>query len=136
MARKVTTSAVAAFMNGQYFNSGNTRVVSDCGGFKSTMYLHGNSIARRVGDAITVCNGGWSSHTTKERLNGIPGVNVHQRDFAWYLNGQAWHACGSWTLILPSGAIQNVSGECDDAIELIHESDGRTREFGALLVVS
>jgi hypothetical protein len=29
--------------------------------------------------------------TTKERLNGLNGVNIHQKDFQWYLNGEAWN---------------------------------------------
>jgi hypothetical protein len=37
---------------------------------------------------ITDC--GWRTRTTKERLNGLEGVNIVQRDFQWYLNGVVW----------------------------------------------
>lgn len=44
-----------------------------------------------------VCDGGWSSNTTKERLNGLPGVRVNQKDYEWFLNGEPWN--GNWTTI-------------------------------------
>ena len=40
---------------------------------------------------------GWSSNTTKERLNGLTGVNIWQKDFVWYLNGEEWN--GEWIRI-------------------------------------
>lgn len=27
---------------------------------------------------------------TKERLNALPYVNIVQRNYVWYLNGQEW----------------------------------------------
>ena len=33
---------------------------------------------------------GYMTHTTKERLNGIPGIQVVQRKGVWYLNGIEW----------------------------------------------
>jgi hypothetical protein len=47
--------------------------------------------------ALYISDGGWQSNTTKERLNGLPNVSVHQKNFQWYLNGEAW--TGNWTLI-------------------------------------
>ena len=60
--------------------------------------LHGNTIATidELG-VLSVSNAGWRSNTTKERLNGIPGVRVHQRNWNWYLNGVEWD--GSWKRI-------------------------------------
>ena len=29
----------------------------------------------------------WFTPTTKERLNALPDVNIVQRNFKWYLNG-------------------------------------------------
>ena len=60
--------------------------------------LHGNTIATidELG-VLSVSNAGWASNTTKERLNGIPGVRVHQRNWNWYLNGVEWD--GSWKRI-------------------------------------
>lgn len=97
MARKITTEAINAFMNGQKFNKDNTSVfIGETG--TSSLHLHGNLIARRFPDgSLEVGNGGWSSNTTKERLNGIPGVSVCQRKGVWFLNGKEWD--GSWITV-------------------------------------
>ncbi|UAV84643.1 hypothetical protein PHB09_148 [Pseudomonas phage PHB09] len=97
MARKITTEAVNAFMFGQKFNKDNTSVfVGESG--TSSMHLHGNLIARRFPDGkIEVGNAGWFSNTTKERLNGLPGVSICQKKGVWFLNGEEWD--GSWTTV-------------------------------------
>lgn len=95
MPRKITQDAVRAFMSDTNWRRDNTEVRTS--GDSTRMYLHGNCIARRfpqTGD-IHVSDGGWQSATTKERLNGIPGVRVHQRDHQWHLNDKPWS--GSWT---------------------------------------
>jgi len=46
---------------------------------------------------LSVSNAGWASNTTKERLNGLPGVRVNQKNWNWYLNGQEWD--GGWKRI-------------------------------------
>lgn len=100
MAKKITNESVAAFMAGRKFNKGNMSVELSPAGYCWLLKLHGNTIARRdvvlagVRATIEVSNGGWSSNTTKERLNGLPGVSVVQRNFIWYLNGKQWD--GSW----------------------------------------
>ena len=48
-------------------------------------------------DGLWINDGGWQSNTTKERLNGLPNVSIHQKDFQWYLNGEAWD--GEWVYI-------------------------------------
>jgi hypothetical protein len=60
--------------------------------------LHNNTIAiiDELG-VLSVSNAGWASNTTKERLNGIPGVSVNQKNWNWYLNGNEWS--GEWTRI-------------------------------------
>ena len=103
MARKITVAAVNAFMAGNKFSSGNTTVTieqAEFAGFKQdvvVMRLHGNKIAQRIGNDIEISNAGWESNTTKERLNGIPGVRIHQKNFVWFLNGKEWD--GSWEQI-------------------------------------
>jgi hypothetical protein len=59
--------------------------------------LHGNIIARWEDGHIAITNAGWFTPTTKERLNAIPNVQIHQKDFMWYLNGRPWD--GSWTKV-------------------------------------
>jgi hypothetical protein len=56
--------------------------------------LFGNEIAYRYNDpekTLSITNCGWESSTTKERLNGIEGVRIHQRKGQWYLNGKEWN---------------------------------------------
>ena len=94
--RKITADAIRAFRNRQTFKRGNTEVkVFDN---SVALYLHGNMIAEYAADgALYIRDGGWQSNTTKERLNGLPNVSIHQKDFQWYLNGEEWS--GEWTLI-------------------------------------
>ena len=91
--RKITEESIKAFENNEYFNKQNMMVRSD--GTMTEMLLHGNMIARKHfkdGKWLTfITNAGWQSNTTKERLNGIEGVNIYQKDYQWYLNGRAWH---------------------------------------------
>lgn len=103
MARKITTDAINAFMSAKTFNRDNTSV--EVRPFKDEkvesviLKLHGNVIARRLvgSNTIEVCDGNYQSKTTKERLNGIPGVSVCQRKGVWYLNSVEWD--GSWTSV-------------------------------------
>ena len=89
--RKITEQAAAAFMAGRNWKSGNTR--TECEADVTTMYLHDNAIARLhhagpyVGQ-IQVTLAGWPTVTTRERLNGIPGVDVYQRNHEQYINGE------------------------------------------------
>lgn len=96
--RKITIEAVNEFMTGGNLKKSNMHVFTDADG-NSTMALHGNIIARRTNGELMITNAGWSSNTTKERLNGIPGVRINQKNFTWYLNGTEWD--GSW--VRPEG---------------------------------
>lgn len=103
MARKITTDAVEAFINGQEFSRDNTRV--EVRPFQREAHdsvillLYGNPIARYIKTqglaTLQVCDGNHQTNASKERLNGLPGVSVHQKAGQWYLNGVAWD--GSWT---------------------------------------
>ncbi|ANA49155.1 hypothetical protein PMW_30 [Pseudomonas phage phiPMW] len=99
MARKITTDAINAFMAGEKFNRDNTMVSVGPNTGACGLHLHGNLIATRergLGE-IEISNAGFFTNTTKERLNGIPGVSICQRKGVWYLNGNEWD--GSWTKI-------------------------------------
>lgn len=88
--RKITRDSVNAFLNRQTFKRQNMEVTS----FDNSFYLklHGNTIAVLHGDdTLMITNAGWESNTTKERLNGLPNVNIHQKNFIWYLNGEEWN---------------------------------------------
>jgi len=102
--RKITKDAVRALSGGYKFKRDNTEVrwceVSE----SWKMYLHGNLIAYREPDLhglsqFWICDGGWSSNTTKERLNGLLpiGQGIHQKNWQWYLNNEPWS--GGWVRI-------------------------------------
>ena len=96
MSRKITQESVSAFLAGRKFNKGNMSVEVESGYTK--LKLHGNTIATI--DALgvmSVSNAGWASNTTKERLNGLPGVSVNQKNWEWFLNGVSWG--GEWKRI-------------------------------------
>lgn len=90
--RAITFDSVQAFRNNQTRSFGNTRVHSANGVTK--LFLHDNLIAVKENGVVKVSNAGWSSNTTKERLNGLSGVNIRQKNFVWYLNGEEWD--GEW----------------------------------------
>jgi len=89
--RKITEESIKAFMNAEVFNKSNTkvRVLPNV----TVLSLFGNDIAWKYNDpdqTISISNAGWKSDTTKERLNGIPGVSIQQKKDEWYLNGKKW----------------------------------------------
>jgi hypothetical protein len=99
--RKVTEQVVSAFLAGQSKTVGNTR----CD--EHSLYLHGNRIATRLNygseplstddGCIRITLAGWNTPTTRERLNGLPGVRVTTKAGQAYLNGQPWG--GSWARV-------------------------------------
>lgn len=90
--RKITREIVSAFMNHETKRIGNSRTD------ETTLYLHNNAIARwdEQGELWTT-TAGWNTPTTRERLNGIPGVSVWVRRGQLYLNDQPWD--GTWTQV-------------------------------------
>ena len=86
--RQITQKIVWAFERRQILRIDNSRTDGQ------SLWLFGNKIAEWRNNRLWVSNGGWSSTTTKERLNGITGVHVQQRRGTWFLNGNEWN--GSW----------------------------------------
>lgn len=101
--RKVTRESINAFLNRDTYYKSNTSVKDEqfktLGGIylKNTiLYLHGNAIAKLTPNGkLYITNAGWSTNTTKERLNALPNVRINQKNFEWFLNGRAWN--GEWT---------------------------------------
>lgn len=90
--RQITREIVAAFMMRETKRIGNSYTDG------TTLYLHDNAIAKFDKDGrLWITNAGWKSNTTKERLNGLPGVSIHQRNYTWYLNDEPWN--GDWVRI-------------------------------------
>ncbi len=90
--RKITKEAVQAFNSAKSFKKANmeVKVLPNV----TVLKLHGNEIAYKYNDpeqTLSITNCGWFSNTTKERLNGLEGVSIHQRNGVWYLNGKEWN---------------------------------------------
>lgn len=83
--------AVYAFENARKFKKGNMSV--EVLPNVTIMRLHGNAIAYSYNDperTLSISNCGWFTNTTKERLNGLKGVHITQKNWQWYLNGEQW----------------------------------------------
>lgn len=95
--RKITREAVEALLDGRTYNNSNTTVTVE--GPFATMLLHGNAIA--VHNTKTcrtaICTKGYATTTTKERLNGLPGVQVFTHKHVLHLNGEPWEEHHRWT---------------------------------------
>ena len=89
MSKKITIESVRNFLDGVPFKKSNMEVSRE-----GTIYylkLHGNKIAALEPDGkMWISNAGWFSRTTKERLNGLPGVAIYQKNYNWILNGNQW----------------------------------------------
>lgn len=77
-----------AFQEMRSLKIGNTRTDGN------SIWLFDNKIVDVREDGVWICNGGWDSATTKERLNGLTGVHIVQRGGNWLLNGRQWD--GGW----------------------------------------
>ena len=96
MSRKITNESVDKFLSRETFKKSNMEVDQCYGQYR--LKLHGNTIAvLDEFNMLSISNAGWQSNTTKERLNGLPNVRIHQRKFVWYLNGVEWN--GEWTRV-------------------------------------
>lgn len=108
--RQVSEQIVRAFGNRQAKSVGNTRTDGQA------IYLHGNKIAEWRSDGLWISNAGWFSSTTKERLNALPGVRVHQKQGVWYLNSKDWD--GGWVNVDDwTSRNPNIATEATGAVE-------------------
>ena len=80
--RKVTEQIKEAFEQGKSLKVGNTRTNGN------SVWLHGNKIIKRDSSGLILWTlAGWNTPTTRERINGILDVGVHQVKFEPVLNG-------------------------------------------------
>ena len=86
--RLITQRIIHAFEGRYEFKIDNSRTDGQ------SLWLFDNKIAEWRYDGLWVSNGGWSSKTTKERLNGLRGVNIRQQRGVWFLNDRVWD--GRW----------------------------------------
>jgi hypothetical protein len=90
--RQITNDSINAFINARKFNRQNMSV--EVLPNVTILKLHNNAIAYKYNDpekTLSITNCGWFSNTTKERLNALPNVNIYQKNFKWFLNGQEWN---------------------------------------------
>ena len=90
--RKATKRIKQAFENGKSLKVNNTRTDGN------SVFLHGNEIIKRDKSGIVLFTfSGWGSVVTRERLRGILGIDVCQKNHAQLYNGEkvfdlhAWH---------------------------------------------
>lgn len=101
--RAITKDAVNAFLNSQGFKRDNTEIAVCSVDNTKYMYLHGHCIAKVVEGELSISCGGWTSMTTKERLNGLlEALNlprIQQVKGVWrFTDGQPFDVCG-WNVI-------------------------------------
>jgi len=92
--RQVTRLAVSNWLMRKKFRRDNTHTDGN------TLYLFNNAIAKIDTDGnVFIRSAGWETKTTRERLNGVPGVFINQKNWQWYLNGKTWINSHQWTYI-------------------------------------
>ena len=89
--RKITAETYRAFEQGESLSRGNT--YTDGQG----LYLHENKIAERKAGWLYITLAGWNTNTTRERLNGLTGVQITTKQGQAYLNGKEWD--GKWVQV-------------------------------------
>lgn len=81
--RQVTAQIKKAFEQGTSLKIGNTRTDG------TSVFLHSNEIINRDSSGLVMATlAGWNTPTTRERVNGITGLGIYQKNFAPMLNGQ------------------------------------------------
>lgn len=86
----ITQQASQAMQSFTKFNSSNTKVYLDSKG-TAILSLFNNDIAYLSPNGkLSITNRNYFTATTKERLNGLTGVQISQRSGVWYLNGKVW----------------------------------------------
>ncbi len=90
MTRKIEREMQAAIATRTDWRKSNTSVDVDSEGY-TTVRLHGNRIAEiEPNGDIILSSCGWSTPTTKSRLNAVldvflSGCGIFQKDFTWYV---------------------------------------------------
>jgi hypothetical protein len=99
MGKKITTDSINKFLNRVPFKRDNTEVVLE--GTICYLKLFGNKIAAlEPNGKMWVSTAGWHTKTTKERLNALPDVRIHQRNWKWFLNGIEWDGSPQYIKVL------------------------------------
>lgn len=87
--RKITSEAQYAFLNRENYMKSNTQVKQH-DEVSASLYLHGSEIAWMDSNGIYISACGYFTNTTKERLNGLLGITIQQKNFEWFVNDEPW----------------------------------------------
>ena len=94
--RKISQAGAMALESKRKLHQSNTSVEIEFGEW--VLKLHGNAISRIADNGdLFVTTAGWNTPTTRERLNALNGVSVHQKNYQLYLNDKEWD--GSWVKV-------------------------------------
>lgn len=89
--KQITRDIIFAFNNGFVKKIGSTETDG------ISLWVDGNKIAEKRGTELWITNAFWNSIKIKERLNGLQGVRINQKNGQWYLNGLEWD--GTWVQV-------------------------------------
>jgi hypothetical protein len=89
--RQITSEIIEAFQSGTPLRKSNSFTDG------KALYLFDNLIAEHRAEGLYITNAGWFSKTTKDRLNGLRGVDIRVSKGKWFLNGNEWD--GTWTKV-------------------------------------
>ena len=86
--RKIEYDMIQAIVNKKNYSCDNTRVIPV--GDVVSVFLHNHNIAKITDKTVEINYCGYSTKTTKSRLNSIllgfcEGVWIYQKDFSWYI---------------------------------------------------
>lgn len=99
--RKITEEICKAFRNGEKKTIGN----SHTDGVR--LFLFGNCIAKKEEVSIWINNQGYTTQTTKERLNGLLEMlghpRIYQKNWEWYWGDDQSFPNNEWVLVSVNG---------------------------------
>jgi hypothetical protein len=89
--RKIEQEMIDSILNKKNYSCSNTKV--EVAGDVILVFLFNNLIAKITDKTVEINNQGYTSSTTKSRLNSIlrkfcEARNIYQKDFSWYISGE------------------------------------------------
>ena len=87
--RKITKESIKAFYNREPFKKSNMIVENK--EEKTYLKLFNNTIAKLdENNELFITTADWNTRTTRDRLNGLPGVRLGTKKGQLYLNNIPW----------------------------------------------
>ena len=92
LMRKITQQIASAFAVGKDCQLSKRDSVRN-----GSLCLWGHQIAKFEDGQLMITNAGYFTTTTKDRLNGLNGVSIYQKNYDWFLTGKKWN--GDWITV-------------------------------------